>query len=73
MCNEFWVHRKAVSPGERAAWIRDVRTALERLKMGWTIWDYAGDFAVVNRKSGKTVPDDTVIRALGIGDSTVTR
>jgi len=73
MCNEFGVHRKAVSPGERAAWIRDVRTALERLKMGWTIWDYAGDFAVVNRKSGKTVPDDTVIRALGIGDSTVTR
>jgi endoglucanase len=73
MCNEFGVHRKAASPGERAAWIRDVRTTLEGLKIGWTIWDYAGDFAMVNRISGKTVPDDMAIRALGIGDSTVTR
>ena len=64
-CNEFGVHKKVVDPGARAAWIHDVRRTLERHKIGWTVWDYSGDFAVVSRESGKISPDDTLLRALG--------
>ena len=42
ICTEFGAFR-AVSPAEdRAAWLRDVRTALERRQIGWTAWEYAG-------------------------------
>jgi hypothetical protein len=65
-CNEFGVHKKVVDSGARAAWIHDVRRTLERHKIGWTLWDYSGDFAVVSKESGKISPDDTVLRALGL-------
>ncbi len=38
VCNEFGVYRDFAEPQDRAAWIRDVRTALERHGMGWTMW-----------------------------------
>jgi endoglucanase len=38
-CNEFGVYRKAANPQDRAAWISDVRTTLEKYGMGWTMWD----------------------------------
>jgi hypothetical protein len=30
------------------------------------MWDYAGDFEVVNRKEGRRVPDREVLEALGL-------
>ncbi len=65
-CNEFGVYRAAASPEARAAWINDVRTALEKHNIGWTMWDYAGGFAVVTRKDGVTAPDPVTVKALGI-------
>jgi hypothetical protein len=53
-------------PQDRAAWIRDVRTALERNGIGWTMWDYSGSFGVVTKKDGKAVADENVLRALGL-------
>jgi len=38
VCNEFGVFRNFADPQDRAAWIRDVRTALERNGIGWTMW-----------------------------------
>ncbi len=32
---------------DRAAWIKDMRTALEKNGISWTMWDYAGGFGVV--------------------------
>jgi len=29
------------------------------------MWDYSGSFGVVTKKDGKTVVDDSVLRALG--------
>ena len=65
-CNEFGVYRGTSNPTDRAAWMHDVRTALEKYNIGWTMWDYAGGFAVVTRKDGVTTPDPITIKALGL-------
>jgi endoglucanase len=65
-CNEFGVYRLDATPEDRAAWIHDVRTALEKYGIGWTMWDYAGGFSVVVRKDGATTVDDVTLRALGL-------
>jgi endoglucanase len=67
ICNEFGTYRKFAPPADRAIWIRDMRMALERHNIGWTMWDYAGGFAVVNKQSGHAIPDDEVVKALGLG------
>ena len=66
ICNEFGVYRKNADPGDRAAWISDVRTSLEKHGIGWAMWDYDGGFDVVNRQDGKAVPDPATVRALGL-------
>ena len=66
MCNEFGVYRDYSDPQDRAAWLHDVRTALEHNGIGWAMWDYSGSFGVVTKKDGKTVADDGVLRALGM-------
>lgn len=68
-CNEFGVYRKVVSPIDRAAWIRDVRTALEKYGIGWAMWDYQGGFAVVNKVNGRAVLDPETVAALGLKPS----
>lgn len=66
ICNEFGVYRKDADPRDRAAWIADVRTSLEKRGIGWAMWDYDGGFDVVNKQDGKAVPDATTVRALGL-------
>ena len=66
VCNEFGVYREFADPEDRAAWLRDVRTALEHNGIGWAIWDYSGSFGVVTKKDGKAVADEGVLRALGM-------
>jgi aryl-phospho-beta-D-glucosidase BglC (GH1 family) len=66
VCNEFGVYRNYSDPQDRAAWIKDVRTSLERHNIGWAMWDYSGDFGVVTKKEGNATPDETIVRALGL-------
>ncbi len=66
VCNEFGVYRDYAAPEDRAAWIHDVRLALERHAMGWTMWDYSGNFGVVTKKDGRNVADELTLRALGL-------
>jgi endoglucanase len=66
VCNEFGVYRDYSEPQDREAWIHDVRTALERHDMGWTMWDYSGNFGVVIKQNGRSVPDEGTLRALGL-------
>ena len=66
VCNEFGVYRDSADPQDRAAWLRDVRTALETHGMGWTMWDYSGTFGVVTKKDGKTAVDEGTLKALGM-------
>jgi len=69
VCNEFGVYREFADPQDREAWIHDVRVALERHGMGWTMWDYSGSFAVVKKKDGRNVPDEITLRALGLNQT----
>ena len=66
VCNEFGVFRDYADPRDREAWIHDVRTVLERHGMGWTMWDYSGNFGVVTKKDGRNVPDESTLRVLGL-------
>ncbi len=66
VCNEFGVYREYSNPEDRAAWLHDVRTALEHNGIGWTMWDYSGSFGVVVKKDGKTIADEGVLKALGM-------
>lgn len=66
-CNEFGVYKKYAPRASRLAWLRDVSTALTEAGIGWTMWDYAGDFAVVTREeTGALTPDHEVVAALGL-------
>jgi endoglucanase len=65
-CNEFGVFRRYSPPAARVKWIQDVRTALERHDIGWTMWDYSGSFGVTVRKNGKATPDPLTVEALGL-------
>ena len=65
-CNEFGVYRNAAEPADRAAWLHDVRSALDKYGIGWTMWDYAGGFSVVVRENGVTTPDTVTLEALGL-------
>jgi endoglucanase len=66
ICNEFGVYRKNADPGDRAAWLSDVRSSLENHGIGWAMWDYDGGFDVVNKQDGKTTPDPATVHALGL-------
>jgi endoglucanase len=66
VCNEFGVYRAYADPHDRAEWIKDVRTSLERHNIGWAMWDYSGSFGVVTKKNGKATLDENIANALGL-------
>lgn len=66
ICNEFGVYRAYSDPQDRTAWIKDVRTSLERHNIGWAMWDYSGSFGVVTKKDGKATLDENTVKALGL-------
>jgi len=64
-CNEFGVYRKAPA-ADRCRCIADVRTALEKYKIGWCMWDYAGGFSVATGQPGSRAADPETVKALGL-------
>lgn len=68
MCGEFGAFRPGAPPADRARWLRDVRTLLERSGIGWSVWDYSSPgFGIVDPKSGDARrPDPAVVKALGL-------
>jgi aryl-phospho-beta-D-glucosidase BglC (GH1 family) len=74
ICNEFGVYRHGAEEGrvygadpeDRAAWLKDVRTSLERHNIGWDMWDYSGGFGIVTKKDGKATLDESTVKALGL-------
>src|SRR2546421_5570426 len=65
-CNEFGVYRTYSPVPARLRWIEDVRTALERHRIGWAIWDYADSFGVAVKREGRATPDPQTVAALGL-------
>ena len=43
-----------------------MRMALEKHSIGWTMWDYAGGFAVVNKSNGQAQREPELLKALGL-------
>jgi endoglucanase len=52
-CGEFGALPTTPGPA-RGRWYRDVLGALEHHSIGWTIWDYKGDFGVFDREGEPT-------------------
>jgi len=65
-CNEFGAYRLYCLPEYRRAWIRDVRTALEKYGIGWAMWEFDGSFGLVYRRNGEAVIDKKIVSALGL-------
>ena len=65
-CNEFGAFRKFAKPVDRVAWLQDMRMALEKHGIGWTMWDYAGGFAVVDKTNGQAQREPELLKALGL-------
>ena len=66
ICNEFGAYRDTADPASRARWIADVRSSLEENHIGWAMWDYRGNFGVVERTETQITPDPDILRALGL-------
>jgi len=66
-CGEFGVFIEHANPEDRDRWITDMRKTLEKDGIGWAMWDYRGGFALVKQKDGVSVPDEGVVKALGVG------
>jgi aryl-phospho-beta-D-glucosidase BglC (GH1 family) len=67
ICDEFGVYREHADPISRANWIHDVRTAFEADGIGWTMWDYRGNFGVVTRQDDQPAQvDGSIVGALGL-------
>jgi endoglucanase len=73
-CGEFGVDisREDMSSGSaagamRAAWLHDVRVALEQNGIGWAMWDYrTPNFGLVTYPQGTPVADPRALTALGL-------
>jgi len=69
-CGEFGVYRKVAPPADRATWITDVRSTIEGLGIGWSMWDYDGGFGLIRYSSPRVragrVLDALAVRALGL-------
>ena len=65
-CNEFGAFRKFARAADRVTWLHDMRTALEKHSIGWTMWDYGGGFAAVNKTNGQAQQDAELLKALGL-------
>ena len=65
-CNEFGTFRTFAPSADRAVWIADMRAALEKYGIGWTMWDYGGGFGVATKQNGHPTADAQVVKALGL-------
>jgi hypothetical protein len=68
-CGEFGVYKAYSDPAARAAWLRDMRVALEAHGIGWSMWDYQGSFALVTKEDGRPEADARVVEALGLKEA----
>ncbi len=64
---EFGVYG-AAAQASRAAWLRDVRKALEAHAIGWTVWEYRGGFGIDGELSRGCASEQAVGNALGLCD-----
>lgn len=69
ICGEFGVHKPYAPPEDRAQWHHDVVATFEKYGIGWALWEYDGNFGVVERRGGETVIDAALAEAMGLNSS----
>ena len=65
-CNEFCVYKVFAPRAARLRWLADVTSVFVEQGIGWTVWDYAGNFGVATGEGGHRQPDVEVLAALGL-------
>ena len=66
ICNEFGAFRDTAPHDSRTRYLHDVRAGLEQAGIGWAMWDWSGNFGLVDRSNGNVLPDADNSRALGL-------
>jgi endoglucanase len=67
ICDEFGAYRSTVPSDSRTRYLHDVRSDLEQLHIGWSMWEYNGGFGLVTRTpEGYAIPDVGTVDALGL-------
>jgi endoglucanase len=66
ICNEFGAFRDTAPRDSRARYLHDVRSALEQNNIGWGMWDWSGNFGLVQHQAGSVLPDRLDVDALGL-------
>ena len=66
ICNEFGAFRDTAPRDSRTRYLHDVRSGLEEQGIGWAMWDWSGNFGLVQRTRDTVVPDPENIKALGL-------
>ena len=64
-CTEFGAIGSA-PPDGRLRWLSDVRSTLEQNQTGWTLWDYAGRFAIAEPAEPVRSVPQAILQALGL-------
>lgn len=66
ICGEFGVHKPYAPPEDRAQWHHDVVVTFEKYGIGWAMWEYDGNFGLVERSGGVTEVDEALAEAMGL-------
>jgi aryl-phospho-beta-D-glucosidase BglC (GH1 family) len=69
ICNEFGSYKPFAPRQSRLAYIKDVRTVLERNKIGWAMWEYDEGFGLIDYTGGNRnnpLTDAELAAALGL-------
>lgn len=69
ICNEFGSYKPFAPRQSRLTYINDVRTVLERNKIGWAMWEYDEGFGLIDYNAGNRnnpVVDVDIAKALGL-------
>lgn len=64
---EFGVYCKAAPSADRIQWMKDMADALEKEKVGWSLWGYDECFGMQRKlANGQITLDTAVVQALGL-------
>ncbi len=66
ICDEFGAYNEAAPAADRVQWYHDLRTAFDHYGIGWTVWDYYGEFGPARRDNGGIFIDLALAEALGL-------
>jgi endoglucanase len=69
ICNEFGSYKIYAPRQSRITYIKDMRTVLEKYKIGWAMWEYDEGFGLIEYYGGarnNPTVDNEIVNALGL-------